>query len=201
MSADQDRKITPDDGYGYRRLSGQTLLVGRRNILAGIAGLGLAGGVGLTRVLAQDATPTDEPSTSDDQTTDTTDADGGDGKAGARYDDFVAKLAANLGSDADTVDTGIRDSLKAMVDDVFNAGDISKNAATRIKDRIDSAASPLAALLMIGKRGGDGGKIIRNPRGGRGGGTVTCEIQPGNDEMPGGTTEPGVPSSDSTPTT
>ena len=108
MSADQDRKITPDDGYGIA-LS-LTLLCWTPNILAGIAGLGLAGGVGLTRVLAQDATPTDEPSTSDDQATDTTDADGGDGKAGARYDDFVAKLAANLGSDADTVDTGIRDS-------------------------------------------------------------------------------------------
>jgi len=201
MTANLDYEIRATNEHDSEPPSGGSFLVGRRNILAGIAGLGLAGGVGLTRVLAQDATPTAEPSTSDDQTTDTNETDEDDGKAAARYDDFVAKLAANLGSDADTVDTGIRDSLKAMVDDVFNAGDISKNTATRIKDRIDSAASPLAALLMIGNRGGDGGKIIRKPRGGRGGGTVTCEIQPGNGEMPDGTTMPGMPSSDSTPTT
>src|SRR5688572_3618559 len=65
-------------------------LIGRRNILAGIGGLGLAGAIGINRVLAQEATPT----ATDDEDGGETDVEPADvdieREIGEAYDTFVA---------------------------------------------------------------------------------------------------------------
>jgi hypothetical protein len=101
---------------------------------------------------------------------------------GEAYDNFVAKLAEQLGdTDAATVDTGIRNALKAMVDQEFDEGNISRNLATEIKERIDESEAPLATAMI-------GAMAVR----GRGG-----HIFPGirDAEFPGGDIEiiPGGP--------
>src|SRR6187402_559646 len=76
--------------------------LGRRNVIAGIAGLGIAAGIGATQELAQDATPTpnDETGGTTDQQPDKM------AEIGAAYQNFVRKLASNLGeSDSAKVDT------------------------------------------------------------------------------------------------
>jgi hypothetical protein len=135
-------------------------LIGRRNILAGIGGLGLAGAVGINRVLAQEATPT----ASDDEDGGETDVEPADvdfeREIGDAYDNFVAKLAEQLGdTDAATVDTAIRNALKAMVDQEFDEGNISRNLATEIKERIDESEAPIATAMAgaVIARGGPGG--------------------------------------------
>ena len=150
----------PDDDNRDAAMSGdmptaplQNRSMDRRNLLVGIGALGIAGSFGANKVLAQESTPTAAE-------VDKTDAeDSGDEEInntpqiGEKYLDFVAKLAANLGeTDATVVDTAIRDALKAMVDDEFDAGDISRNAATAIKERIDSSDAPIA-VMMIGGMG------------------------------------------------
>jgi hypothetical protein len=124
--------------------------MGRRNVIAGIAGIGVAAGIGATRVVAQDATPsaTEEPGTGTgtDQTTK-------DAEIGAAYQDFVGKLTTNLGeSDPTKVDTAIRDALKAMVDEQFDAGTISANLRDDLKSRIDSSDFPLGVAMLAGMR-------------------------------------------------
>jgi len=95
-----------------------------------MAGLGAAlvvlfgiGSVAGHDVFAQDATPAAGTSS----TTDTT------------YQDFVGKLAANLGiADATQVDAAIKTTLKQMVDEQLAAGNISANEATAAKQAIDN---------------------------------------------------------------
>jgi hypothetical protein len=70
-----------------------------------------------------------------------------------RYDDFVAKLAANLGqTDATKVDAAIRATLKQTIDEQQAAGDLTADQATALKQRIDTADVPLG--FMGGPRGG-----------------------------------------------
>ena len=124
--------------------------VGRRNVIAGITRPGHRGrNRRVAQVLAQDATPT--PS---DETGGTTGDEQPDKAAeiGAAYQNFVGKLATNLGeSDSAKVDTAIRDALKAMVDEQYNDGNISRNLADDLKSRIDSSDAPLAVAMIAGK--------------------------------------------------
>jgi len=85
--------------------------------------------------------------------------------AAARYDEFLAKLAANLGiADPAAVDRALRDTLKQEVDESAAAGELSTAEAEAIKARID-AAEMLPVAGLAGPRGGWGG-----PSGGRHGG-------------------------------
>lgn len=69
------------------------------------------------------------------------------------YQDFLAKLATNLGvADAAAVDAAIRTTLKQTVDERLAAGDLSANDATAIKERIDAADVPLG--IIGGRHGG-----------------------------------------------
>lgn len=118
--------------------------MGRRNVIAGMAGLGIAAGLGPNRVRAQEATPSADDDTDDDGVGGETSDGDIDAEIGAAYQNFVGKLAANLGqTDTTAVDTAIRDALKAIVDEEFAAGDISQNLATELKDRIDTSPAPL----------------------------------------------------------
>lgn len=109
--------------------------IDRRVLFAGLTGLGLAGTLGVSRTLAQE-----EPSDED-----------GARVPGAAYDDFIGKLAANLGNvDATVLDTAIRDALKAMIDERFDEGSISSDRATRLKERIDTSETPLAVVMLGG---------------------------------------------------
>jgi hypothetical protein len=135
-------------------------LIGRRNILAGIGGLSLAGAIRINRVFAQEATPT----ATDDEDGGETDVEPADAdierEIDEAYDNFVAKLAEQLGdTDAATVDTAIRNALKAMVDQEFDEGNISRNLATEIKERIDESEAPLATAMIgaMAIRGGGRG--------------------------------------------
>src|SRR5688572_17579749 len=81
-------------------------LVGRRNVVAGIAALGAAGVFGASGAMAQDD-PDDDDFLEDDN-----DLLEMDPEIGEAYRNFVAKLAANLGeSDVAVVDIAIRDAL------------------------------------------------------------------------------------------
>ena len=118
---------------------------GRRAVLGGMAALGIGAAFGGTRAFGQETTPaaTDEGVGSSGDAT---------GK-GARYQDFVAKLAANLGiNDPSTVDSAIRDALSAIVDERLAAGEIAANDATAIKEQIAASESPLR-IGGFGKRG------------------------------------------------
>jgi hypothetical protein len=111
-----------------------------------MAGLGAAlvallavGGVAGRGVFAQDATPT----TGTGSTTATL------------YQDFVGKLAANLGiANSTTVDTAIKTTLKQMVDDQLAAGHISADEANAAKQAIDSGNFG-GDLLKLGHAQGD----------------------------------------------
>ena len=129
--------------------------MGRRGLLAGLAGIGLLGTVGVTTALAQDSTPT--AAATPDDSTDESDK-------GEIYQDFVSNLADALGSDATTVDAGIRTALKAMVDDVYADGDISKNAATELKSRIDTSPAPIALVVAVAMGKGGAGRRRRRRR-------------------------------------
>lgn len=134
----------------------------RRFVVGGSASavaLTMAGLTAQRAVNAQDATPvpstgTETPATTEDATQ-------------TAYQDFVAGLATNLGvADSATVDSAIRTTLKQMVDAEFNAGNISANAATALKESIDAAESPLG-VGGFGGRGGFGGPDGRGGRGGQ----------------------------------
>ena len=123
--------------------------LGRRNVIAGIAGLGIAAGIGASQVLAQDATPSATEETGDGTTGDQPEKAA---QIGAAYQNFVGKLATNLGeSDSAKVDTAIRDALKAMVDEQYNDGNISRNLADDLKSRIDLSEAPLAVAMIAGR--------------------------------------------------
>lgn len=121
--------------------------ISRRQIVSGALGVGAASALGVTIARAQSATPSTSTS--------------GKTARGAtvqqRYTDFVDKLAANLGNtDASKVDTAIRTTLKQMVDEEVQAGNLSANEATALKNRIDSGDFP--ADLPFGF----GGRMRRN---------------------------------------
>jgi hypothetical protein len=180
-------RVDDDDRIDGKPVSHWHRPIGRRNVIAGIAGLGVAAGIGASQVLAQDATPsaTEEPS---DTTID--EQPGKMAEIGAAYQDFVGKLATNLGeSDTAKVDTAIRDALKAMVDDQYTAGNISRNLADDLKSRIDSSDAPLAVAML----GGMGFRRVERRRDRRHDGQNDDDTQPGD----GDTTE--QPSTESTP--
>jgi hypothetical protein len=157
--------------------------------------LTLAGLTANRAVNAQDATPVPGPTT-----------DSGNGTAGtqespedlaaAKYQEFVAALATNLGvTDAATVDTAIRTTLKGLVDAELAAGDIAANDATELKAAIDASVAP----IRVGGFGGHGGMGGMNGgRGGRAGGRPGDDSKQPGDSGPEGNTTPGV---DATPTT
>jgi hypothetical protein len=180
-------RVDDDDRIDGKPVSHWHRPIGRRNVIAGIAGLGVAAGIGVTQVVAQTATPsaTEEPggSTSGEQPDKAA-------EIGAAYQDFVGKLATNLGeSDTAKVDTAIRDALKAMVDDQYTAGNISRNLADDLKSRIDSSDAPLAVAML----GGMGLRRVERRRDRRHDGQNDDDTQPGDDD----TTE--QPSTESTP--
>jgi len=117
--------------------------IGRRNILAGMAGLGVVASLGATRAFAQG-----NASNGTNQTDRTAVREA---HMAAAYQNFLGKLAANLGeSDTSVVDTAIRDALKAMVEEQFEAGEISRNLADEIKGQIDSGVAPFGFGVMGG---------------------------------------------------
>lgn len=121
----------------------------RRRVLAGTAGIGAAALLGTKLVRAQDstATPGAGTSTPGTSTTETTDEQ-------TYYNNFVSKLAANLGiSDAATVDQAIRDSLTQIVDEELAGGHISQDAANQMKENIASGDVP---FLFPGRHGRGG---------------------------------------------
>lgn len=132
---------------------------GRRTMIAGAAGLGIATVVGGSLVAAQ-ATPEPSDPATDDATTDDTAFADREAVAAERYQTFVTELAAALAiSDTATVDTGIRTALTALVDARLAAGEISADDAETLTTEIASAPAPLLGGLIAGRRG----------RGGRGG--------------------------------
>ena len=68
----------------------------------------------------------------------------------ARYQDFVKRLAANLGeSDTTKVDQAIRTTLKQEVDAKVTSGDIAGKVADAIKAKIDSPDFPADMIGMM----------------------------------------------------
>jgi hypothetical protein len=121
----------------------------RRRMVAGAAALGAVSLAGIRSAQAQDTTT---PATPGADTTESTDQVS---QAAESYQNFVLKLATNLGvADAASVDTGIRDALKTMVDERLAAGEISANFATERKTEIDASEAPL--WVGFGERGGHG---------------------------------------------
>jgi len=124
----------------------------RRRMIAGAAALGAATVVGTGIARAQDSTAT--PGIKDGgDTTNTSEATDRATQSAERYQDFVSKLASNLGlAGATGVDTAIRDALKGMIDDQLAAGEIAANNATAWKTEIDESVAP----LKIGSPGAGG---------------------------------------------
>ncbi|HEY6563327.1 MAG TPA: hypothetical protein VIY86_02420 [Pirellulaceae bacterium] len=149
-----------------------------KRVQTATAGLGLAailglGAVGGSHVFAQDATPT--PSATDPAPETTIDrAAEMEAANKAAYDQFVANLAAELGSTDSAVDIAIRNSLKQSLDDQLAAGDLAANDVTAMKEVIDAAANPL--MLGVG-----------------GPGTIHIIGGPGSLEVRGGIGIPGGP--------
>lgn len=131
--------------------------LGRRIFVAGAAGVGLAGLLGMGVALAQDDDDDDLDDIFDDAD-DLDDIDDADdvaeaNQAGAAYQNFLGKLTTNLGlTDTATVDLAIRDALKVMVDEKLTEGSISQNDADAIKERIDTGISPLGVAALAGAR-------------------------------------------------
>lgn len=156
---------------------------GRRTVVAGAAGLGLATLVGGSFVRAQDtpATPTPDDG-SDAATDDSTQREEFEAEAGARYDDFVSRLAGNLGGvDSTTVDTAIRATLTDLVDARLAAGEISANDADAARTAITDSPAPLLGMFLAGRGDGPGGF------GGRGHGGFGGPGTPGDDSPDDGT--------------
>jgi hypothetical protein len=127
--------------------------VGRRTMLGGLAAIGAAGLIGASHTVAQEATP--DASDSESATTDKF------AEAGERYQFFVAQLAVGLGqSDVAAVDAAIRAALRAVVEDRFAAGEISRNDADALISQIDTSVAPIKAGFHRGRR-------IGGPRDGR----------------------------------
>lgn len=127
--------------------------VTRRRVISGIAGVGAAVIAGGTIARAQS---TSTPEAGTDSTTDTdTDTTSPETKSAELYQTFLTKLGTELSiADTATIDTGIRNALKSMIDDIVTAGDLAVNRATELKTKIDEAASPIRLNLGGGDHGG-----------------------------------------------
>jgi Zn-dependent alcohol dehydrogenase len=152
--------------------------VTRRRVISGIAGVGAAVIAGGTIARAQ-STATPETGTDSSDSTGTTDTTSPETKKAEQYQTFLTKLSTELSiSDTTTIDTGIRDALKSMVDDQVTAGDLAANDATEIKAEIDASVSPIK--LGVGGHGKGG---MRRGGGMSGGG------MPGGDKPGDGMTD------------
>ncbi len=72
------------------------------------------------------------------------------------YQDFIGKLASNLGiSDTTSVDTAVRSTLKQMVDEQQAAGRLTADQANTLKQRIDAGDFPgnLGGIARVGRQG------------------------------------------------
>lgn len=159
----------------------------RRALLLG-AGVALAmfaaAAVLIGPTFAQSATPSattsGTPTTQSGTSTQTT-----QGTAQSRYQDFVSKLAKNLGiSDTTKVDAAIKTTLKQVVDEQLAAGHISADEANRLKQAIDAGQVP------FGLGFGPGG--IRARAGPRGGDWQGPPSAPASGQQPG-TAAPTAP--------
>lgn len=142
--------------------------VTRRRVISGIAGMGAAAIAGTSLARAQDSSSTPESGT--DSTTDAGDTTTPETTRETQYQTFLTKLATALSiADTTTLDAGIRDALKGIVDDELAAGDIAANAATEAKAAIDEATSPISFHLGLGggSMGGFGGQFGGPGMGGR----------------------------------
>ena len=158
--------------------------VGRRGLVAGAAGLGIATLVGGSIVRAQDtpSTGTPDPATETDTGTDASNVrEEFEAEAGARYDDFVSRLAGNLGiGDTASVDTAIRTTLTDLADARLAAGEISANDADAARTAITENPAPPMGLFLGGHhddRGGVSGRV----RGGFGRLGLPRNAQPDDD--------------------
>lgn len=112
----------------------------RRGLLVGGLGLSLtvagAGVLGQGSVLAQETT---ETAPSSEMSREERMAEWEAARV-EQYENFLAKFAENLGiSDPAQVETAFKDTLKDMIDEQFEAGDLSANAAEEMKALIDEA--------------------------------------------------------------
>lgn len=170
---------------------------GRRTIFASAAGLGLATLVGGSLVRAQD---TPAPGTPDASTNIGTETDEAtlraefEAEAGARYDDFVSRLAGNLSiADSAEVDTAIRTTLTNLVDARLEAGEISANDADAARTAITDNPAPLMGIFLAGRGDGPGGF------GGRGRGGMDGSGMFGDDASDDDTDDGTDDDSDATP--
>ena len=120
-------------------------------LLVAVLGLGAFGARG---VYAQVSTPTTEEADAAGSTADTSDAD-------AAYDEFVAGLAANLGTDTATVEAAITQTLTDLVDAKLAAGEISADEAAALTERIAAGDIPFRLGWLDGNhdRGGPCGDL------------------------------------------
>lgn len=156
-----------------------------------VAVLGL-GAFGVRGVFAQESTPTtEEAGPPTDATTAESDAD-------AAYDEFVAGLAANLGTDTGTVEAAITQTLTDLVEANLAAGEISADEAADLTERITAGDVPLRLGWHGGghSRGGPGGPggFDGDGRGGpRGDRDGADEQDDSLDGVGGGTTDEADP--------
>lgn len=139
----------------------------------------------------------------------------------ARYDDFLARLAASLGTDPAALDAALRTTLKEEIDERQAAGDLSAAGATAIKTEIDAAEAlpiggfggPLGGFHGHGEGRGHGGPFGPGPGGHHGpgfrsGGPWADDRrgeEPADDDtssLPGAETEPAgeLPRATASPT-
>jgi hypothetical protein len=125
----------------------------------------VVGGLGLSLTLAGAGVLSQVPAFAQETSTKTTvtveraaDRAAWEAERQERYENFLAKFAANLGiSDPEQIETGFRDTLKEMIDEELAAGDIAANDAAELKARIDEADGP---LFFGGLGGGRGDRMI-----------------------------------------
>ncbi len=77
--------------------------------------------------------------------------------AKAAYQDFITKLAANVGiSDSAKIDSGVKSALSQMVDERQQDGKLSQAQADRLKQRINAEEFPGGFPGMMGGHHGPG---------------------------------------------
>jgi hypothetical protein len=156
-------------GNEERWMNRRLRMAGLGAALVVLLGIGAVAGRG---VFAQDATPTS-----------------GTGSTSAtNYQDFVSKLASNLGiADSTQVDAAIKTTLKQMVDEELAAGHISADEANAAKQAIDNGEF---GGDLIDFDHGQGGKHGHDDQGDKDG-----------DRGNGGTNDDGDDNATGTPTT
>ena len=98
---------------------------------------------------AQDASATDQSSTPS--------ADAGVSKREALVQDFLAKLAANLGISQSDLEQAIRATDSQILDELVADGKITEDEVAKIRDRIESGDFPLFPFGGHGPGRGPGG--------------------------------------------